>query len=141
MKVLYTYQVNETEDLASYRIDSIEPLRLTKIGSISGSTKTTLCDDLSDKVIGSKCGATFIEREFVAWLQPRLKNLDIMPQDVGTGGHLILMPKGRVLLERFEKVKHAFNGTGDSQITLPRGTVVNEDYQDSIVNGVMTLTE
>lgn len=64
-----------------------------------------------------------------------------MPQDVSTGGHLVLTPKGRVLLERFERVKHAFNGTGDSQLTLPRGNVVNQDYQDSIVNGVMTLTE
>jgi len=54
---------------------------------------------------------------------------------------MVLMPKGRVLLERFEKVKHAFNGTGEGQITLPRGTIVAADYEGSIINGVITLTE
>jgi hypothetical protein len=54
---------------------------------------------------------------------------------------MVLMPKGRVLLERFEKVKHAFNGKGEGQITLPRGTIPNPEYEESIVNGVITLTE
>jgi hypothetical protein len=91
--------------------------------------------------IGKKCGASFIDQEFLKWLQPRLQNLDILPQDFNTGGHMVLMPKGRVLLERFEKVKHAFNGKGEGQITLPRGTIPNPEYEESIVNGVITLTE
>jgi hypothetical protein len=114
-----------TVDLVSYRINRVEPLELTRVGGLSGD----------------KCGATFIDRAFLEWLLPRLENLDIRPQDFSTGGHMVLMPKGRVLLERFEKVKHLFNGTGDGQITLPRGTIVAADYEDSIINGVLTLTE
>lgn len=67
--------------------------------------------------------------------------MDIDPDAVGTGGHMVFKPRSRVLLERFERIKHAFNGTGDSQLTVPRGTKVAPGYEDSIVNGVLTLTE
>ncbi len=53
---------------------------------------------------------------------------------------MVFKPRSRVLLERFERVKHAFNGVDDAQLTLPRGTEVAPGYEDSILNGVLTLT-
>jgi hypothetical protein len=70
-----------------------------------------------------------------------LSNLDIDPETVGTGGHMVIRPMSRVLLGKFERIKHAFNGTGDAQLTLSRGTKVVAGYEDSITNGVLTLTE
>lgn len=64
-----------------------------------------------------------------------------MSKDFSTSGHLVVMKMGRVLLERFERVKHGFSGTGDGDVSLPRGTNVREDQQDGIVDGVITLTE
>ncbi|KAF4625147.1 hypothetical protein G7Y89_g13022 [Cudoniella acicularis] len=113
-----------TVDLVSYFIDSIEPLKLKKVGALTGD----------------KYGATLIDRAFLEWLEPRLENLDLQSKDFGNGGHVILMPKGRVLLERFEKYKHAFTGTEEANITLPRGTVVAADYEDGLGSGVIKLT-
>ncbi|KAH0537284.1 hypothetical protein FGG08_005909 [Glutinoglossum americanum] len=104
----------------------IEPFKLTRVGGITA---------------GGKYGATFIDREFLEWLQPRLTNLDIQAKDFGTAGHFVLMPKGRVLLERFERVKHAFSGTEKGDISLPRGTIVSADQQDGLESGVISLTE
>lgn len=114
-----------TVDLVSYRVNKVDPLELTRVGNITGA----------------KCGGTFVDQAFLEFLQPRLLNLDIDPDAVGTGGHMVFKPRSRVLLERFERIKHAFNGTGDSQLTVPRGTKVAPGYEDSIVNGVLTLTE
>jgi hypothetical protein len=96
---------------------------------------------LSNCTAGGKCGATFIDQAFFEWLQPRLENQELLPRDFRTGGHFILTPKGRVLLERFERVKHAFSGTENGDISLPRGTIVTADQQDGIDNGVISLTE
>ncbi|KAI9786203.1 MAG: hypothetical protein M1839_007613 [Geoglossum umbratile] len=114
-----------TVDLVSYRVESIEPFKLTKVGVITGG----------------KYGATFIDQEFLEWLQPRLTNLDILPGDFGTGGHFVLNPRGKVLLDRFERVKHAFNGTNTGDITLPRKTIIAEGQQDDIRSGVIHLKE
>ncbi|KUJ12158.1 uncharacterized protein LY89DRAFT_688619 [Mollisia scopiformis] len=114
-----------TVDLVSYRVNKVDPLELHRIGNITGD----------------KCGGTFIDKAFLDFLAPRLANLDIDPETVGTGGHMVFKPRSRVLLERFERIKHAFTGTGDASLTLPRGTKVVAGYEDSIVNGVLTLTE
>lgn len=70
-----------------------------------------------------------------------MSNLDIDPETVGTGGHMVIRPMSRVLLGKFERIKHAFNGAGDAQLTLSRGTKVVAGYEESITNGVLTLTE
>jgi hypothetical protein len=70
-----------------------------------------------------------------------LKNIDLFPKDYSTGGHTLLLPKGRRLLEQFEIVKCGFTGTGQAVINLPRGVAANDEYAESIVNGVITLTE
>lgn len=54
---------------------------------------------------------------------------------------MVIKPMSRVLLGKFERIKHAFNGKGDAQLTLSRGTKVVAGYEDSITNGVLTLTE
>jgi hypothetical protein len=93
---------------------------------------------LPNFISGRKCGATFIDKAFLEWLHPRLENLDILPKDFGTGGHFVLMPKGKIILERFERVKHAFDGTGQGNIQLPRGSIVPADHEDN--SGVIKLT-
>ena len=89
-------------------------------------------------ILGGRYGATFIDKAFLEWLHPRLENLDILPKDFGTGGHFVLMPKGKVILDRFERVKQAFDGTGEGNIQLPRGTVVTADHEDN--GGIIKLT-
>ena len=87
---------------------------------------------------GGRYGATFIDKAFLEWMQPRLENLDILPKDFSTGGHFVPVPKGRVILERFERIKQAFDGTGEGNIQLPRGTIVTADYEDD--GGIVKLT-
>ncbi|KAF2671475.1 hypothetical protein BT63DRAFT_453870 [Microthyrium microscopicum] len=114
-----------TVDLVSYRIDRIEPLKLTRVGTISGS----------------KVGAIFVDRAFLEWADVRLKNLNLAPSDYGNGGHFAITPAGKAFLDRFERIKHAFNGTGGGEVQLPRGTEVEEAYQESCASGVLTLTK
>jgi hypothetical protein len=93
---------------------------------------------LPNFISGGRCGATFIDKAFLEWLHPRLENLDILPKDFGTGGHFVLKEKGNIILERFEREKHAFDGTGQGNIQLPRGSVVPPDHEDN--SGVIKLT-
>lgn len=96
---------------------------------------------LSNWTVGGKCGATFIDRAFLEWLQPKLENEKLVSKDSLTSGHFVVMKMGRILLERFERIKHEFSGSENGDISLRRGTIVREDQQDGIVNGVITLTE
>lgn len=73
------------------------------------------------------------------WLHPRLQNDDIITRDFNSGGHFVLLPKGRILLDRFERVKHAFSGTESGDISLPRGTIVSTGQQDDLESGVISL--
>jgi hypothetical protein len=57
-----------------------------------------------------------------------------------TGGHYVLTPMGQVLLERFESVKRAFDGTNDGNITLPSQATVRQQFEDEIGTGVVHLT-
>lgn len=133
------------KDLVSYRTESIEPLILKRIGGISGrvtnSNARIAISCLSNSVVGGKCGATFIDQAFLEWLQPKLENQELVSKDFRTSGHFVVLKKGRILLDRFERVKHEFSGTENGDVSLPRGTIVREDQQEGIVNGVVTLTE
>ena len=95
----------------------------------------------SNNIAGGRYGATFIDRAFLEWIQPKLPDLDILPTDYGAAGHFVLMPKGRILLERFQTIKHAFNGTGSNNIITPRPDTVGTEEQEGVQNGMITLHE
>ncbi|KAI9777865.1 MAG: hypothetical protein M1839_008542 [Geoglossum umbratile] len=127
-----------TVDLASYRIDSIEPFRLTRVGGISSKvTKQLDKSQLSSNCnAGGYCGARFVDREFLEFIQARVNNLDF-----GTSCHPYLTPMARRFLDLFEGVKNAFNGTNEGDISLPRRATIAAGYQDNMGSGVMTITE
>lgn len=99
-----------TVDLVSYRIDSVEPLSITRVGQLAGS----------------QCGATFIDREFLIWCSEKLDNMGTFDADFGTGGHFVMHPKVRILLERFEIHKHSFEGTRDADIQIPNSMNIRD---------------
>ncbi|KAF2813601.1 uncharacterized protein BDZ99DRAFT_568759 [Mytilinidion resinicola] len=117
------------EDLASYKVEQLHPLKLKACGGISGT----------------KCGATQVDRAFLKWVQQRLQNR-ISERDVTLPGPLVLNPLGILLLRRFEDIKRQFDGRKTTDINLPRnlpggGTVkVKEQVQTGIQDGTILLT-
>lgn len=100
-----------------------------------------IADSFAEWDPGDKCGSTNIDRAFLEWLEQKLENLDILAKDFGTGGHFILKPIGRMLLGRFEAIKHDFNGTEGGEIALPRGTQVRADQEtNGLDTGVISLS-
>lgn len=91
-------------------------------------------------ITGAKCGAILIDQAFMEFLQSRVENIGMDPEDVGTGGHMVLNPIAKLLLDRFQKVKHAFEGTQDGQLILPKNAKVVPGAEDSIAQGELTLT-
>jgi hypothetical protein len=96
---------------------------------------------LPNCIAGGKYGATFIDHAFLEWLRPRLENKDLLPKEFQTGGHFVVTPVVRILLGRFERVKHAFSGTENGDFSLPRGAIVAEGQQDGLESGIISLTE
>jgi hypothetical protein len=74
------------------------------------------------------------------WLRPRLEDQELLPRDFQLGGHFVLTPVVRILLERFERVKHAFSGTEGADFSLPRGALIAES-QEGPESGVISLTK
>jgi hypothetical protein len=69
-----------------------------------------------------ECGSIFIDKAFFKWLETIVEPWDTDPEDLGTGGHMVVKPQGQVLLRRFQPIKHRFgrptqNG-GESSLTL-----------------------
>jgi hypothetical protein len=94
---------------------------------------------MTDCASGAQCGAEFVDLAFLKWLHPRVPNLDISPKDFGTGGHMVLKRDRRFLLDRFERVKHGFDGTKEGNITLPSDAIAGAGYEKDIINGVLSL--
>jgi len=103
-----------TIDLASYHLESIDPLKLIRIGNVSGA----------------QVGATTVDRAFLAWIETKLGGLDIRPAEYGKGGHYILMPMANVLLGKFEAFKCNFTGSESYDLTVPRGAVILSNEED-----------
>ncbi|KAK5661328.1 hypothetical protein OQA88_11223 [Cercophora sp. LCS_1] len=125
-----------TVDLATYKISSIDydtkQIKLEQIG----------------KPIGRKCGATFIDESFLEFVKARLGKEDwdklnhTDSKDNTTGGHNIVRPGVRVLQERFEPIKHSFDGRGEAlghPIQLPRGIGTTDDESRGIMNGALRI--
>ena len=66
---------------------------------------------------GRECGSIFIDKEFFKWLEKILEPWDSDPRDLGNGGHMIVKPQGRYLLQAFQTIKHRYGDpsqTGDT---------------------------
>lgn len=136
-----------TVDLASYRIDRISPLKMTMI----------------DKTDGAECGATFIDKAFMEWLEPMLvgvkkeagrreeRDVRLISQDVKTGGHFVFQPLARSLLrDYFESIKENFDTREDRDVQLPSrfedserriwDLETAEGFDDVVVDGVVHLS-
>jgi len=110
--------------LATYCVESVDPLALKRIGYLASDT----------------CGAVFIDRRFLAWCDEQIENMDMVEEDYGTGGHYIIKPKGRMLLSRFEKWKHHYTGTESPDISIPRGAIVKQSQAQAASNtGTLTV--
>ncbi|KPM41797.1 hypothetical protein AK830_g4680 [Neonectria ditissima] len=92
-----------TVDLVSYIVEQVEPtFEVRKI--------TDVC--------GRKCGASRIDESFTRFLQERLgqdydqlQNLDgTLPEQHGRGSHFILNRRRQILLNKFQEIKHTFEG-------------------------------
>lgn len=95
---------------------------------------------LSHSSLGDECGATFIDRAFLEWLQPKLQDVDLTPENFTTGGHLAFEPTPRFLLRQFEPIKHAFDGSQTSNFQLRRGTKVAPGNEATVQGGSVNLT-
>jgi len=62
-------------------------------------------------------------------------------KDSSSAGHVVVLPTGRVLLKRFQKVKHAYDGSSGGVIQLPRDLVAAPEHEEELASGVLTLTE
>jgi len=61
-----------------------------------------------------------------------LSNLEIQPEEYGTGGHYILEPKVSLLLRRFEDFKRNFTGSESYDLTLPRGAIIISSEEEDV---------
>ena len=82
-----------------------------------------------------------MDRAFLEWLKPKVANLNISPTDVGDGGHFVVTKEGRLLLGRFERVKHAFDGEIGGEVQLHRRATVIPGQEEHVVNRRVKLTK
>jgi molecular chaperone DnaK (HSP70) len=111
-----------TVDVATFELGSLDPLRLKRVGNISGE----------------KCGASYIDRHFLTWLQSRVPGLSAMSAELA-GGHYVVTEDGQTLLERFEVLKRTFDGNKEGNMTLPSRD--GQDYGADVGTGSFRLTK
>lgn len=109
-----------TVDLISYKIQQSSPLRIEEatVGS------------------GDKCGATFVDKAFLNWLEEWIgpKRFNKIP--------LAKTRHGSPLLNSFETTKYCFDGKegGEWTITLPSACGIDDDDDLNIEDRVLTMT-
>ncbi|KAK3386605.1 hypothetical protein B0H63DRAFT_520692 [Podospora didyma] len=126
-----------TVDLASYKVVSMDhdkrQIKLEHIG----------------RPIGDKCGATEIDKSFDKFVEDRLgpedweKLTEADAPDRHTGGHSIVRPKLRTLHDRFEPIKHQYDGKDQKlawPVQLPRGIGTIDNEERGILNGAIKVT-
>jgi hypothetical protein len=88
------------------------------------------------------CGATQVDRAFLKWLDTVLEPLDICAGDLGTGGHFTLKPIGRIMLQRFEIIKHSFDGSTGGNLNLPRRAraLESDEAKERVKQGILKMT-
>lgn len=107
-------------DIASYFIESDDPVRISPIGRPVGERRRGLWNlqRNANCALGAKCGATFIQRKFIEWLQPKIQGVELLPKDYTSGGHFLVHPEARILLDRFERWMHNYDGS-DQGVSIP----------------------
>jgi len=98
----------------------------------------------------SGCGATFVDKAFLEWLQPKLVGVRLFPEAVATGGHIVFDPLADLLLHRFQAIKETFDDRDSGNLQLPNeyrdaeGNIrlieVAEGYEDTIIDGVVNIS-
>jgi hypothetical protein len=96
-----------------------------------------------------ECGASFVDRSFDTFLEDRLgpddwqKLNESNSEDYGTGGHFVVKHLVRLMHDRFEPIKHGFDGKDDEliqAIPLPRGIGDTDNLEKGIVDGAIKIT-
>jgi len=101
-----------TVDLISYKVKQSSP-QITLEEVVVGT--------------GARCGATFIDKDFLAWLRGKLGHhfQDLVENSTvnAIGSHTVIGPRMRRVLRKWETIKRSFGGTNDlreSWISLPQ---------------------
>lgn len=105
---------------------------------------------LTHHATGDTCGATCIDKQFERFVEGRLgsavwnKLIEADAQDQAAGGHSIVRPKLRRIQEKFQPIKHQFDGS-DTQlawpIQLPRDIGSVEGGGESNAGGARGLSD
>ena len=110
-----------TVDLISYRITQVSPFLRVEEAAIGS---------------GDKCGATYVDKEFLAWLEKKLGSPAFKQIPQAKTRH------GSQLMNSFETAKMHFTGNSEEiQISLPRGCGIEDDEENGIEDGELTMTE
>ncbi|KAF2463990.1 actin-like ATPase domain-containing protein [Lindgomyces ingoldianus] len=108
-----------TVDLISYTITQIQPVFEIEEAAIGS---------------GDKCGATYVDKEFLSWLE----------RWIGKDAYELIPAEktrhGSQMMNAFEMVKHTFMGDdSDNEIRLPRECGIEDDEERNIDDQVLTL--
>jgi len=118
-----------TVDLISYRVVATDPIKLeeTTIGT------------------GDQCGSSFIEREFIRWLEKKLgisNFLRISGNKLSSEvSYSSLPPSLEKLVRAFTKEKLAFDGQQETTIFLPRPLHTIDDPELDVEDGELTISK
>ena len=99
--------------------------------------------------LGDRCGATFIDRNFKKWLEEKLgpdlySKLAPNNPEHAIGSHIIVDGGLQTVMEQFERMKRAFNGSlkdEERTIELPGELSDLDDPEKGIEDGELSVTE
>jgi hypothetical protein len=109
-----------SKDVISYRVESIQPaLKLKQVGLATGMRWPShpKCLGIADwSFLGYKCGATFVDRHFLSWLEEKLGDElyeEIFPSRVEHQDNFqrIVDKDIRDVMRDFEQMRRKFDGT------------------------------
>lgn len=69
--------------------------------------------------------------------EPKLEN-GLISKGFRTEGYFVVVRRGRMMLERFNRISEEFDASNTGDISLLREIIV-QDQQESIVDGVINL--
>jgi hypothetical protein len=87
---------------------------------------------------------------FLNWMQKRVVGVKLLPEGMATGGHSVLNPLTELLLQRFKRIKEAFDSIDSGSVQLPRqyhnaerkicSIQIAEGYQDTVIDGAVSIS-